>query len=90
MSKTKAIIEGLIKPIIQLLTIFVPPFILHLYTLMSICGAGLAEAIFTLFPLAAIFAPYFYIYLIIWVPIYFYIWNLTVKHRQSKTKNRSG
>ena len=87
--KMKAIFDGLIKPIIQLMIIFVPPFILHLYTLMSLFQAGLIEAIFSLFPLGAIFAPYFYIYLIIWVAIYAYIWTSIHKRRQSKIKTRA-
>jgi len=86
----KEIIEGLIKPIIQLLIIFVPPLILHLYTIMWTFQVGLAEAILTLFPIYLIFFPYFFLYLLIWIIMYAYIRKFILKRRQSKTKNQSG
>jgi len=81
MPKMREIMEGVIKPIIQILIIFVPPLILHLYTIMWTFRVGLAEAILTLFPIYLIFFPYFFLYLAIWMIIYYYIRKLILKYK---------
>ena len=90
MPKMKAIFDGLIKPIIQLMIIFVPPLILHLYTIMWTYQVDLAIAILTLFPIYLIFFPYYFLYLLIWIIMYAYVRKFILKRRQSKTKNQSG
>jgi len=58
-----------ITSIIKLLIVFVPPLILHLYTIMWTFQVDLAIAILTLFPIYLIFFPYYFLYLLIWVII---------------------
>ena len=58
-----------ITSIIKLLIVFIPPLILHLYTVMWTFQVDLAIAILTLFPIYSIFFPYLYLYLLIWVII---------------------
>jgi len=67
--KTMQKMKEAITSIIKLLIVFVPPLILHLYTIMWTFQVDLAIAILTLFPIYSIFFPYLYLYLLIWVII---------------------
>jgi len=67
--KLKEVVKETIIPIIKILIVFIPPLILHLYTIMWTFQVDLATAILTLFPIYLIFFPYFFLYLLIWIII---------------------
>jgi hypothetical protein len=69
MEKAKKIFEGVIKPIIQLIIVFVPPLILTLLLTIWMLKIGLAEAILSFTMPISYTLPYYFIFLILWLII---------------------